>query len=101
MLGFLRSCPGRTQSHPTSRMVHGQGHRRRGAVMTRSGPSFKSVDVCARSRPLPLACRSSLLADSTLSTTVLPDIDGHHSVTFTSTRGNARLGRRQSERLSD
>ena len=59
--------------------------------MTRSGPSFKSVDVCARSRPLPLACRSSLLTESTLSTTVLPNIDGHHSVTFTSTRGGTRL----------
>ena len=65
--------------------------------MTRSGPSFKSVDVCARSRPLPLACRSSLLTDSTLSTTALPNIDGDHSVTFTSTGGDARHGRRQSE----
>ena len=39
----------------------------------------------------------SLLTYSTLSTTVPPNIDGDHSVTFTSTRGNARLGRRQSE----
>ena len=31
------------------------------------------------------------------STTVLPNIDVHHSVTFTSMRDNARLGRRQSE----
>ena len=36
VLGFLRSCPGRTQSHPTSRMVHGQGHRGRRGGMERT-----------------------------------------------------------------
>ena len=60
VLGFSRSCPGRSQSPPTSSMAHGQGRARDGGARLRScWSSIRCLPTDRQLKPagLHVACR--------------------------------------------